>query len=93
MLTRQPTTEQQRRFGQMLNRALIEIRTLARQEKSEQVRDLANALHSLPGYMFSCEFDWALQRSMIEEYAQKYPPAAGSICDYLALFDEIEELL
>lgn len=88
---RQPSEKQIRLLGRMLFYALIDIRGLARDGKSEQAFDLADAFHNLPVYMFSQSFDWSIFRQFLEEYQERYPPPDElSPYNYLAALDRIE---
>jgi RHS repeat-associated protein len=53
---RRPSENQIRPMGKMLHWALVEIRGLGTEGKSEQAADLPDAFHSLPAYMFSADF-------------------------------------
>ena len=80
-----------RLMSKMLHRALIEIRGLGRDGKSEQAADLADAFHNLPVYMFSEDFDWTLFREFLEQYLTRYslPPGRWPF-DYLTFLDRIQ---
>lgn len=90
----QPSEKQKRYFGEMLQGALLEIRTLGWEGKAEQAGDLADAFHTLPTYMFSAEFDWRLFRNgFLKPYQDKYSRAPHQAHrDYLAMLDEIENI-
>ena len=66
-------TEQERQeLGKILFNALLEIRALCWEGKSEQAADVANAFHNLPIYLWSDQFSLSLFRRFLEEYQQKY---------------------
>jgi hypothetical protein len=89
--TKRPSENQIRLMGKMLHWALVEIRGLGREGKSEQAADLADAFHSLPAYMFSTHFDWSLVRAVLQAYQDKYSlPQGRWPFDYLTSLDRIE---
>ena len=84
-----PLTDQQRqRLGQMLYRALLEIRILGWQGKAQQAADLADAFHNLPFYLWRDDFRLSYFRIFLEEYRQKY--AGETMCDYVRMLDQID---
>lgn len=79
---------QRRAWCVVLHRALVEIRIVAFQGKSEQAYDLADAVHNIPIYLDSPDFDWAMAVYCLRQYHAKYPRLEGDVFDYLALLGE-----
>src|SRR5262245_47191195 len=81
-------TEQERQeLGKILFNALLEIRALCWEGKSEQAADVANAFHNLPIYLWSDQFSLSLFRRFLEEYQQKYQEVG--CFNYVEMLDEI----
>jgi hypothetical protein len=75
--------------GELLRRALIEIRAVASQGKAQQAGDLADAVHELPARIDSAHMDWALARHCLREYQREYPRGQSeAYFEYLAILDE-----
>jgi hypothetical protein len=85
------TEEQKKALCKLLGRALIEIRILGAENKSEQAADLADALHNLPYGLLISDFSWEWFKNDLEIYHKKYPPyAKGVHNDFLTLAEQIE---
>jgi len=82
-----PTEEQRQKLCEMLHRALLEIRILGWQGKSQQAADLADAFHNLPLQLWSEEFSFKFFRIFLESYQEKYPTEMKF--NYLAMLNEI----
>jgi hypothetical protein len=82
-----PTDPQRRSLSKMLSFAIIEIRFLGWEGKSEQAADLADAFHNLPLDMWSDSFSLSYFRDcFLKAYQQKYPERSTN---YVAMVDEI----
>ena len=64
-----PTHEQQRGLCSVVARALVEIRSLARESGNRQIEELADAFHNMP-------------RDMFEQGAWNHEFARGALLDY-----------
>lgn len=81
----QPTHEQQRALCSVVARAIVEIRSLARDSGNRQIEDLADAIHNLPRDMFEQDaWNPELARGALRDYADRY-----SRSGYLSEFDRI----
>lgn len=87
--SRMPTEAERQELCKMLRDALIEIRVLGFQGKSQQAADLADAFHNLPGYLWSDRFSFSFFREFLESYHDRY----GYECmlNYVATLDDIIE--
>ncbi|HET9768030.1 MAG TPA: hypothetical protein VFS60_14340 [Thermoanaerobaculia bacterium] len=73
----------------VLHRALVEIRMVASQGNCEQAYDLADAVHNIPMYLDSADFDWTMVVRSLRQYHAKYPRPEGDVYfDYVALLGE-----
>ena len=74
---------------QIVHRALVEIRTLTFQGNSQQAYDLADAVHNIPVYLDSPQYDRGLVLHSLRLYQSKYPrPSGERYFDYLALLGD-----
>ncbi|MES2736974.1 MAG: hypothetical protein V4672_11690 [Verrucomicrobiota bacterium] len=88
---RLPTDRQRRCLCEMLYFALIEIRALNWEGKTQQAADLADAFHNLPIDMWLNDFSFEFFRdSFIAVYQQKYPGERSR--DYVAMIDDISKM-
>lgn len=68
-------------------RALVEIRQLAWMGMAQRAADLADAIHNIPAYLDSDQFDVEVAKGFVVAYYKKYPrPLDGTLFDYLAFF-------
>jgi hypothetical protein len=82
-----PTDAQRRDLSKMLSFAIIEIRLLGYEGKSEQAADLADAFHNLPLDMWSDNFSLSFFRDcFLKAYQEKYPQCST---DYVVMADKI----
>jgi hypothetical protein len=86
--SRMPTEQERQALSRMLFHALLEIRVLGYEGKSEQAADLADAFHNLPIYLWSEDFSFGFFRKFLEGYHQKYSEVDFN---YLGMLDEITE--
>lgn len=85
-----PNEAQQKKLCDMLHRALVDIRNLAR-DHGEQAADLADAFHNLPHEIWRDYFSISyFRQSFLVPYCRKW--ADRTPTDYLALLDEVEKL-
>ena len=82
------TEPERQKLTRMLYYALLEIRALGYEGKTEQAADLADAFHNLPAYLWREEFSFGFFRIFLEAYHQKYAEA-GVKFNYLGMLDEI----
>lgn len=68
---RMPTEAERRRLARMLYIAFCDLRMLALEGRSEQARDLAEAMHNVPLLMYSEDFSFRAFRDFIERYQKK----------------------
>ena len=81
---------QRHELCELLGRALVHIRLLARKGKSAQAADLADAFHSLPTMLYSPIFSWQVLDMFLESYERIYPPSKpGDYFDYRAVLRRI----
>jgi hypothetical protein len=87
-----PTPAQRKLLCEMIQRALVHVRTLGWAGKAQQAADLADAFHNIPVEMYNeRSFSWAFFRMELKAYESKWGPASkGSYGDYLGLLAEIE---
>ena len=74
----------------MMGCAFMEIRTLARPGKEDQVGALGHAFHNLPRMLASGEVDWRHLRSSLAHYQSRYPREYGSRYDYLFMLNLVD---
>jgi hypothetical protein len=82
------TDVQRKKLGELIYRALVEIRLLSWQKKPEQAADLADAFHNLPKDMWKDDF--ALEEFghlFLKDYQAKYPDSP--VANYLAAVEQI----
>lgn len=73
----------------ILHRSLVEIRMLTFHGNSEQAYDLADAVHNIPVYLDSPDYDRGTVTRSLRQYQSKYPRPNGDLyLDYLALLGE-----
>ena len=73
----------------MLFKALVKIRLLSWQGKSEQAAALSDAFHNLPTMIWSEDFSFAFLRQYLESYHRQFPPDKGT--NFLQLLGDIIE--
>jgi hypothetical protein len=83
------TDEQREKLCNMLFFALLEIRGLGNNGKTQQAADLADAFHNLPVYLWTEDFSFAVFREFLQAYQQRY--AETGCYDYLTMLDEVIE--
>lgn len=88
--SRMPTEHERQQLCRMLYYALLEIRALGHEGKSEQAHSLADAFHNLPVYLWSDAFSFSFFRQFLESYHRMYP-ARSDLFDYLKMLDQIRE--
>jgi hypothetical protein len=82
--------QQLRRLLFILHRGWIEARELAQAGRSDQLYDLAEALHPIPAYMSRWrDEDLETIRLNLETYCKKYPGSAKRF-QYLEFLDQWE---
>ena len=82
---------QRRDLCELLGRALVHIRLLARDGHCEQAASLADAFHALPTMLHSRIFSWQAFEVFLESYNRSYPsPQPGDYFDYLAFFRNLK---
>jgi len=88
MTMTEPNTEIKKRLLFILHLGWVEARELARLKKAEQLYDLADALHPIPGYMsrWRPEYIEAI-RFNLKTYCEKYPNAAKRF-QYMEFLDK-----
>jgi len=86
----EPNTDLRKRLLFILHRGWVEARELAGLKKSEQLYDLADALHEIPAYMTRWRAeDLEELRSNLKTYCDKYPNSAKRY-QYLEFLDQFE---
>jgi hypothetical protein len=88
----EPNDRQKKSLGVMLFHALLEIRVLGWEGKSQQAADLADAFHNLPILMYSSKFDWTFFRYFLQAYQTKYAGSNVRLYDYVAELIEGQKL-
>ena len=82
----EPAPELRKRLLFILHRALVEARLLAMSQRHEQLLDLTEATHEIPGYMSRWEDGHlASIRRDLQTYHDKY---AGSRFDYVQYLEQ-----
>lgn len=81
------TNKQRKNLLEMLGRALVEVRSLGWEGKSEQAADLADAFHNLPYWLDLEVFSFNHFRSYLQSYCQKH--SCYGYFNYLHLLDLI----
>jgi len=76
-------------LGQMLRRALLDIRLLGRRGRARQAADLADAFHNLPTLLVEGQLDLERFRRTLAAYQTLYHAGAAPSYDYLAAFDRV----
>lgn len=78
-------------MGELLHNAFVEIRKLAEAGKTEQVVDLAYAIHNMPNDMWDDDFSLEQFSDLyLKEYQTKYPE--GRIFDFVDMVQDIIEM-
>lgn len=85
-----PTEKQQRALAYLAYMAFLDMRILGREGKSEQVADLAEAIHNLPLMMSRPEFSMSCQRASFVRCAEKH--GVREHFDYVAELDKITQM-
>ena len=67
-----PTEAEQQVLARLMYLAFCDLRTLAREGKSEQARALADAFHNVPLLMFTKDFSFSAFRDSLARYQGKY---------------------
>jgi len=84
----EPNTETKKRLLFILHRAWVEARELAGMKKSEQLYDLADAVHPIPAYMSRWRpEDLEAIRFNLKTYCEKYPDSAKR-SQYMEFLDQ-----
>ena len=84
-----PTDAQRRKLCEMLRDAMIELRMLTGNGRSEQAFDLADAFHNLPEGMWQESFSLQFFRDcFVAAYHNKYP-ATEQTYNYMSMVDEV----
>lgn len=76
-------------LGQMLRRALMDIRVLGRRGRARQAADLADVFHNLPTPLVEGRIDLKRFRRNLEAYQTLYLTGAAPSYDYLAALDHV----
>ena len=85
-----PNDGQREALCELLHRAFVEVRALARAGKSKQVEDLADTFHTLPQEMFGRgKWDAGFLRQLLDEYQRKYPRETHGGYDFVGMLDRI----
>jgi hypothetical protein len=75
----------------MMHFAIIEMRSLSSDGKTQQAADLADAFHNLPIDMWQDYFSFEFFRdSFLAVYQQKYP--GKRLRDYVVMIEDISKL-
>lgn len=69
---RTPTELERQHLARLLYLALCELRVLAREGRTEQAEDLAEAVHNIPLLMYTEKFSFKVFHEFLERYQQKY---------------------
>jgi len=84
----EPPPELRKRLLYILYRAWIEARELAGLNKADQLYDLADALHEIPGYMSRWRTeDLEAIRFNVKTYCEKHPNSAKRF-QYMEFLDQ-----
>src|SRR5712691_666360 len=67
-----PTEAERQRLARLMYLAFCDLRALAREGRSEQARDMAEAFHNVPLVMYSKDFSFDALRDCLERYQAKY---------------------
>jgi hypothetical protein len=88
----EPPEQIKRRLLFIVHRAWIETRELAKQNKSEQLYDLADAVHSITSYMSHWKDENSESiRLNLKTYCVKYPESAKRF-QYMEFLDQWDPL-
>jgi len=86
----EPNTDLRKRLLFILHRGWVEARELAGLKESEQLYDLADALHEIPAYMTRWRAeDLEELRLNLKTYCDKHPNS-GKRYQYLEFLDQFE---
>ena len=69
---RMPTDMEQKNLARLMYVAFCDLRALAKEGHSEQVKDLSEAFHNIPLLMNTSDFSFKAFRGFLERYQQKY---------------------
>lgn len=76
-------------LGQMLRRALLDIRLLGRRGHARQAADLADAFHNLPTRLIEGRLDLERFHRDLMAYQALHPNIQASSYDYLEALDHV----
>ena len=74
---RLPTDEQRKALASLAYKAFLEMRLLGRENKADQVADLAEAFHNLPLLLWRPEFSMKCQQDYFVRYHEKHGVREG----------------
>jgi hypothetical protein len=67
-----PTRVERKKLSRLMYIAFCDLRALARDERTEQVKDLAEAFHNIPLLMHTRAFSFTAFRDFLQRYQKKY---------------------
>jgi hypothetical protein len=73
---RMPTETERQKLSRLMYVAFCDLRALALDGQTQQVKDLAEAFHNVPLLMHTGDFSFKAFRDFLERYQQKYADKA-----------------
>jgi len=69
---RMPTEAERQQLARLMYIAFCDLRALAREDRAQQAKDLAEAFHNIPLLMHTSDFSFKGFRGFLERYQEKY---------------------
>jgi hypothetical protein len=73
---RMPTETERQKLSRLMYVAFCDLRALALDGQTRQVKDLAEAFHNIPLLMHTSDFSFKAFQDFLEHYQQKYADKA-----------------
>jgi hypothetical protein len=88
---RMPTETERQKLSRLMYVAFCDLRALALDGQTQQVKDLAEAFHNVPLLMHTGDFSFKAFRDFLERYQQKYADKAR--CNYLQEWEKLNAIM
>ncbi|HEY2083264.1 MAG TPA: hypothetical protein VGI88_10800 [Verrucomicrobiae bacterium] len=82
-----PTDSERRKLSRLMYMAFCDLRALALNGQTQQVKDLSEAFHNIPLLMYTPEFSFKAFRDFLKNYQEKYGDKARF--DYLQEWEKL----
>jgi hypothetical protein len=85
--SRMPTDSERKNLSRLMYIAFCDLRSLALDGQTQQVKDLSEAFHNVPLLMHTSDFSFKMFRRFLENYRDKY--AGKARFDYLQEWEKL----